>query len=79
MDHTTFAQFIDNIRASGSVITSATPVKVVLKSGDIVDVEEVKFSLIDGGQIQVIAGPTEDEELEPYEGDDDNVVEGVDF
>lgn len=73
MDHTTFAQFIDNIRASGSVITSAAQVKVVLKSGDIVDVEEVKFSLADGGAIHIIAGPTYDEMLD--EEDDETVVE----
>lgn len=81
MDHSTFAELVDNMRTSGSVITSGTPVKVVLYSGDIVDVQEVKFDLIDGGQIQIIAGPTEDdEENERTDLDDidDNVGDEVD-
>lgn len=61
MQHAEFARLIDNIRTSGSVITTGTPVKVVLHNGDIVEVEEVKFSILDGGMIQIIAGPTDED------------------
>lgn len=64
MDHSTFAQLLDNYRTSGSAISTGTPVKVLLKSGDLVDVEDVQYSFVDGGQIRVIAGPTEDDEAD---------------
>lgn len=48
-------------------------VKIVLKSGDIVDIEDIVFSHLDGGMIQIIAGPTEDEQLEEAEAKDEKV------
>jgi hypothetical protein len=70
MQHGEFAQLIDNYRTSGTVITTGTPVKIVLHNGDIVDVEKVEWSGIDGGQIQIFAGPTEDDEPDDIVDDD---------
>lgn len=64
MNHTDFAQLLDNLRSANSSITSGTPVKVVLFSGDIVDVEKVEWSFQNGGEIRIVAGPTEMDEPE---------------
>lgn len=37
------------------------PIKVLLNSGDIVEVKDVKLSHLNGGEVHIVAGPTEDE------------------
>lgn len=50
-------------------------VKIVLKSGDIVDIEDIVFSHLDGGMIQIIAGPTEDELEEKEKAEEQSEAE----
>lgn len=49
-------------------------VKIVLKSGDIVDIEDIVFSHLDGGMIQIIAGQTEDELEEKERAEEQNEI-----
>lgn len=38
------------------------PVKIQLKSGELLEIEEAQFTLVNGGEIHLMAGPTEEEE-----------------
>lgn len=49
-------------------------VKILLKSGDIVEVEDVRFSPLNGGEIHIIAGPTEDEKFDEDDEDTSSAI-----
>lgn len=36
------------------------PAKIVLDEGDIVEVKDIRYSGLNGGEIHIIAGPVED-------------------
>lgn len=64
MDLRDFAQKIGDVNPSPDDLCAELSVKVVLKSGELLEIEDVRFSAINGGEFHVIAGPAEEEDVD---------------
>lgn len=53
---------IEKLGNLGGHASAGLPVKVLLNSGDLVDIRNILFSGMNGGEIHILAGPTEDDE-----------------
>lgn len=68
MNHREFARLFANVQQHAE---TDTPIVVVLKNGDIVDVEDVKVGIPGGLRLEIHVGPADGDDVEDDEIDDE--------
>lgn len=63
-DKYTLSELLNTASELDDHYAEGTPVRIRLHNGELVEIKDFEFSYVNGGELHIIAGPTQEEEDE---------------